>query len=249
MKLYLEIDGVLLDRDGGLIDGAEKFLEWAVSNCSCYWLTTRDKNGLYDGIQKALASQLPEKLVRSIILTQWTTLKSEAVLVSGEEYCVIDSSPLAADKAVYGLNWFPSFDSFLAERTNNINAAFSTTDVDNTDSFTSGEAKKTEMEILKYLSEKLQIKPNRFNQDSGDHAWEGIFKEHSFIMKIIGPVYNNSERDYSVFSGCIIFIDEHPTTYLGEIIARKFFGHNGWRGDKINKYGRIQTAITCYRSL
>jgi hypothetical protein len=119
---------------------------------------------------------------------------------------------------------------------------------ENTEFFSSGKARKIEMEILEFLFEELQLKPTYFQLNSGDHAWEGTFQEHSFIMKIMGPVYNNSERYYSVFTGCIIFIDEHPTSSLAQTIARNFFNHNGWRGDKINKFGRIQTAISCYRT-
>ena len=56
-KLYLDIDGVLLTRDGSLANHSTEFLRWAVENFECYWLTTRDRNGL-ENIISAFKNQL-----------------------------------------------------------------------------------------------------------------------------------------------------------------------------------------------
>jgi hypothetical protein len=36
MKLFLDIDGVLIDKYGHLADGAEAFLQWAIDNHEPY---------------------------------------------------------------------------------------------------------------------------------------------------------------------------------------------------------------------
>ncbi len=63
MKLYLDIDGVLLTRNGSLANHAREFLEWAIENFECYWLTTRDRRGL-ENIISAFKQQLPIALIQ-----------------------------------------------------------------------------------------------------------------------------------------------------------------------------------------
>lgn len=44
MKIYLDIDGVLLDYDnGGVADGAIELIEYVTKEFDCYWLTTHCK--------------------------------------------------------------------------------------------------------------------------------------------------------------------------------------------------------------
>jgi hypothetical protein len=46
IKLYLDIDGVLLDYDsGGIANGAVELLEYITKEFDCYWLTTHCKGG------------------------------------------------------------------------------------------------------------------------------------------------------------------------------------------------------------
>ncbi|MDP3957737.1 MAG: hypothetical protein Q8Q10_04525 [bacterium] len=40
MKLYLDIDEVLLTRQGEPAEGLTEFLKFATENFDCYWLTT-----------------------------------------------------------------------------------------------------------------------------------------------------------------------------------------------------------------
>jgi len=47
MKLFLDIDGVLLTKLGSLADGAEAFLLWAVENREPYWISTRTRDGTH----------------------------------------------------------------------------------------------------------------------------------------------------------------------------------------------------------
>ena len=45
-KLYLDIDGVLLTtKNTKAANGAIEFIDFALSNFECYWLTTHCKDG------------------------------------------------------------------------------------------------------------------------------------------------------------------------------------------------------------
>jgi hypothetical protein len=103
IKLYFDIDGVLLKRDSTLADNAEPFLEWCISNFDCFWSTTRDRVGL-DGIIAAFKGQLPEPLIQKIKPTQWLTLKTEAIDLKSNYY-LIDDGLLATEREVVGDRW------------------------------------------------------------------------------------------------------------------------------------------------
>ena len=55
-KLYLDIDGVLLTtKNTRVADGAVEFIDLALSNFECYWLTTHCKDGNCNQVLKLLA--------------------------------------------------------------------------------------------------------------------------------------------------------------------------------------------------
>ena len=105
IKLYLDIDGVLLKRDCTLAADAKEFLEWAVDNLDCFWLTTRDRRG-HEKIITAFGNQLPETLIRRIHATTWETLKTEAIDFESNFY-LIDDGLLATERQIVGNRWLP----------------------------------------------------------------------------------------------------------------------------------------------
>ena len=52
IKLYLDIDGVLLTNKQTLpADNCDEFLEYIVARFDCYWLTTRCKGDVHSTIE------------------------------------------------------------------------------------------------------------------------------------------------------------------------------------------------------
>ena len=82
MNLYLDIDGVLLDTKHQKVpDGGKEFIEFAVSNFSCHWLTTHcqgDSRRAIDYLSNYYSSRTIE-LLKTIQPTKWNTLKTEAI--------------------------------------------------------------------------------------------------------------------------------------------------------------------------
>jgi hypothetical protein len=102
-KLYIDIDGVLLKRNGSLANHVKPFLEWAAWNFDCYWATTRDRAGL-DGIIAAFKGQLPEPLIHAIKPTRWETLKIEAIDLTSD-YLIVDDGLLDIERKAVGEKW------------------------------------------------------------------------------------------------------------------------------------------------
>jgi hypothetical protein len=50
MNIYLDIDGVLLDKHGIMADHLEEFLEFMIENHEVFWLTTHCHGGECDAI-------------------------------------------------------------------------------------------------------------------------------------------------------------------------------------------------------
>jgi len=44
LRIYLDIDGVLLTKDGNLAQGAETFLHWAIGNHEPFWNSTHTRD-------------------------------------------------------------------------------------------------------------------------------------------------------------------------------------------------------------
>ena len=102
-KLYLDIDGVLLRRDGSLANHVKPFLEWATVHFDCYWSTTRDRAGL-DGIIAAFKGQLPEPLICTIKPIRWETLKIEAIDLTSD-FLIVDDGLLDTERKAVGDRW------------------------------------------------------------------------------------------------------------------------------------------------
>ena len=102
MKLYLDIDGVLLDYDsGGVADGAVELIEYITKEFDCYWLTTHCK-----GDPTTAVSYLREyfqgdtiELLKKVKATDWTDLKTEGIDFDSN-FIWLDDYPFQAEIAV-----------------------------------------------------------------------------------------------------------------------------------------------------
>ena len=108
IKLYLDLDGVILRRTGraefngrtefDVAPGAMEFLSWAVEDFDCYWLTSRSHDGTYDEIERAFRLAIPttnmaaetKDLIRSITPVPWGAEKAGGIDLSSDFYWVDD---------------------------------------------------------------------------------------------------------------------------------------------------------------
>ncbi len=81
MNIYLDVDGVLLTRDGVPAQRVEDFLSRITSQHDCYWLTTHCK-----GNERTVLTTIMERFPQSawtdlkrIKPTNWNTWKTEAI--------------------------------------------------------------------------------------------------------------------------------------------------------------------------
>ena len=102
MKLYLDIDGVLITSKNPVVpNGIEEFIRFITSNFDCYWLTTHCKGDANSCIQylRTYFSDDILCILNRIKPTTWETLKTEAIDMS-EQFVWIDDSPMIAEKRV-----------------------------------------------------------------------------------------------------------------------------------------------------
>ncbi len=81
MNIYLDIDGVILDKDLKPVKHLKEFLEHITNNHEVYWLTTHCKGD--SSVTLAYLSRFLDKdiigLLKKVKPTSWNTLKTEAV--------------------------------------------------------------------------------------------------------------------------------------------------------------------------
>lgn len=100
-KLYLDIDGVLLTKDGSPAAHIVEFLEFATSNFECYWLTTHC-DGDATTVFLYLVGKLPGEAIpflEKIRPTKWKLWKSEAIDFSGN-FIWLDDCAFEGDKKI-----------------------------------------------------------------------------------------------------------------------------------------------------
>ena len=101
MKLYLDIDGVLLGTVDGtprLANGAGDFIDFVLGKFDCYWLTTHCK-GSVEPVWSYLKTYSTDDFYRSIQPikpTRFDVFKTEAIDLS-EPFIWIDDSPLSSE--------------------------------------------------------------------------------------------------------------------------------------------------------
>lgn len=83
MNIYLDVDGVLLERDGTLARHADEFLAVMVhSGHPVHWLTTRCRDGDAAPVRELLSTLLTPTtaaLLPAVRATSWATSKLEAI--------------------------------------------------------------------------------------------------------------------------------------------------------------------------
>jgi hypothetical protein len=100
VKLYLDIDGVLLTkRNAKMADFGAEFIDFVTSHYDCYWLTTHCKGNAETAIQylSGYYSNSSIEKLRKIKATDWHTLKTEGIDFSSDFYW-IDDAPFESEK-------------------------------------------------------------------------------------------------------------------------------------------------------
>lgn len=111
-NLYLDLDGVILTKDGKETKHLKEFLEVATNEFDCYWITTHCKgdslavlNYLNDKISKESLEYL--KILKP---TNWNTLKTEAIDFQ-KDFIWMDDYIMESEKEILKKN--NSLDSFI----------------------------------------------------------------------------------------------------------------------------------------
>lgn len=103
MNIYLDIDGVLLKKDGTLAGHFDEFIEFFVNNHDVYWLTTHCHGGENRAIEHiSQNNKISEKtlaLLEKIKPTDWYSLKTEAIDFS-QEFVWFDDYVMSAERKV-----------------------------------------------------------------------------------------------------------------------------------------------------
>ncbi len=121
MKLYLDIDGVLITaKNPNAPEGIDAFLEYVSSNFDCHWLTTHCKGDASACIQylKQYLSNNSLVSLSKIKPTTWDTLKTEAIDME-ESFYWLDDYPMMAEKKE--LEKHGKLDSLIQVNLNNQN--------------------------------------------------------------------------------------------------------------------------------
>ncbi len=95
MNVYLDVDGVLVDRAGNLAPNAELFLSKVVDEGNTYWLTTRchgDCDPVVTYMQRLVSPEI-FALIKKVKPTTWSTYKTEAIDFS-QPFIWYDDNPL-----------------------------------------------------------------------------------------------------------------------------------------------------------
>ena len=101
MKLYLDIDGVLLGTVDGaprLANGAGDFIDFVLGKFDCYWLTTHCKGSVEPVLSylKPYSTDEFYSSIQKIKPTNFDVFKTEAINLT-EPFIWIDDSPLSSE--------------------------------------------------------------------------------------------------------------------------------------------------------
>ena len=112
MKIYLDIDGVILKKDLTMPEYGKEFISFLTTNHDCYWLTTHCRGGTNNAIDH-LSKYYPPSTVeqlKKIKQTNWTDLKTEAIDLNSD-FIWLEDYPFEAEKVV--LNKANKIDSLI----------------------------------------------------------------------------------------------------------------------------------------
>ena len=119
-KIYLDIDGVLLMKDGSIPDFSVELISFLKENFECYWLTTHCRGGENKAVQylsKYYPTEIIEKL-KTISPAYWNDLKTE-VIDFDSMFFWLDDYAMEAEKKV--LNSYNKLNSLILVNLKNSN--------------------------------------------------------------------------------------------------------------------------------
>lgn len=105
MNIYLDINGVILQKNGQPTQNVDKFLEYVINNHDVYWLTTHCKGDASTAV-RYLQGKIPDELIpltERIKPTYWQTLKTEAIDFT-KDFLWYDDYIMEAEKKVLTYN-------------------------------------------------------------------------------------------------------------------------------------------------
>ena len=102
MKLYLDIDGVLLNKDGTPAKDLKQFIKHMVDNNTCYWLTTHCRFGDNKYVLDYLRNRVDVETfsyIEKIKVNTWDVLKTEGIDFSSD-FLWFDDNLFESEKKV-----------------------------------------------------------------------------------------------------------------------------------------------------
>ena len=99
MKIYIDIDGVLLNKDGSLPVFGIELISYLVTNHECFWLSTHCRGGKNKAIDY-LSAYYPDSILKKlsgIKATEWTDLKTEGIDLDAA-FLWLEDYPMEAEK-------------------------------------------------------------------------------------------------------------------------------------------------------
>ena len=112
MKVYLDIDGVLLTRDRKIPEYGEEFVSYLISHHEVFWLTTHCRGGVNGAINylSQFYSGIPLAYLKQVAQTDWMDLKTEAIDFNSR-FIWLDDCPFESEKRV--LNKYNRIDALM----------------------------------------------------------------------------------------------------------------------------------------
>lgn len=99
MKIYLDIDGVLLTRKQEIPENIDMFLDFVTKNFDCYWLTTHCRTGenkTLNYLSNFYSDELIDK-IKDIKPINWVSKKTEAIDFNSN-FLWLDDYPFQSEK-------------------------------------------------------------------------------------------------------------------------------------------------------
>jgi hypothetical protein len=119
MKLYLDIDGVLLTtKNTCAAKYVEEFVDFITTHFDCYWLTTHVKGDASTALRyiKTFINERTYTLLQNVKATNWIDLKTEGIDLNNP-FLWLDDQAMNAEQAILVAN--NCEDSFLLVDLNN----------------------------------------------------------------------------------------------------------------------------------
>jgi hypothetical protein len=102
LNIYLDVDGVLLTKEGLPAESVADFLEFVTKNHNVYWLTTHCRHGDASALLEYLQRKLPEaayRFIQGIRPATWDVMKTDAIDFT-KDFLWFDDYLMESEKAV-----------------------------------------------------------------------------------------------------------------------------------------------------